>query len=160
MVKKIRSLYIENEIYEKFQKQWPGEVSIFCEEAMSKRLNFHLNSNYSVVDTEILMIEKRKIQESLDNSFAKMREIEEREELNKQLMEQSEVDRLQKEREEYEKLFKCNGCGGMISPQLKKYKFGEDVFCESCFQNEHPKMVASMRVERTKRINAEDNDEQ
>lgn len=147
MVKSQKTMSIDSEISERFQKAFPGEASSFCELAMRKRLEVSENS-LEGVNKELLTIEENRLQKSIDDLENKLRVIKNKKLMLDQNFQDAEIKRLEEEQDRINKLSTCAGCNKKMDENFKKISVGDKLFCKDCFMNENPKFIKAQREQR------------
>ena len=150
MTKIMTTMTIDEDVYKKFQTLYPQQASSFCEEAMRKRIAFD-STNLEGVSQELLALEETKLQKALDDLNAKMGVIKETKSKIAQNIQESEIKKLQEEKERIESMGKCEACGSQISDETRKIMMGDKQFCKECFFNEHPAFIKAQKEERGKK---------
>jgi hypothetical protein len=154
MGKTVRTMSIESEVWEHFQKSFPGEASSFCEESMRKRIQTS-ETDISGISQDMLAIEESTLQKALDDLNSKMMKIKETKEQISQSLQEAEIRELLQEKERIESMGKCEACGKHIGEESKKIMIGTHQFCKECFFNEHPTFIKTMKEVRAKEKEAE-----
>ena len=157
MGKTVRTIGIDGQVWESFQRMFPNQASSFIEETMKTKVEQTLG-NFSGIDMEIMAREKVKCQKLLDEYNLKLNKILQKEKEIQEKKEKDEMKELQQEKERLESMGKCDGCGFQIGDQSKKVIVGDKQFCKECFFNEHPKFILAQKEQRAKVSEAKQSD--
>lgn len=142
MVKVTRTMTINSEVAEEFQRLFPNEASSFCNEQMRLRVA-SAKGDLTAVDVEILKVQEAEAQMKFNKANSELLQIKEQLRAIHEKSRENEKSRLQKEKAKLDAMSRCDGCGKqMVKPHLVE---GKEQFCKECFFNEHPKISEAIK---------------
>ena len=141
---------VEPEIWERFQKAFPGQASGFCNEALRLKIKSFEGSS-SGIDYQLLLIKKQELEKNYDDLSLKLNDINSELLFQEEEARKSEEERLMDEKERIEAKHRCPACGNMFIPSEKTIKVGVHNYCRTCFMTDHPLLVAALKDERNRR---------
>ena len=147
MGKTVRTIGVDGQVWDSFQRMFPGQASSFIEDSMRMKVEQTLG-DFSGIDMEIMAREKIKYKKLIDEYSAKMNMILQKEKEVQEAKEKNELKNLQEEKERLENMWKCDGCGNSLEVDGKKFEVGDKKFCKSCFMNEHPAFINAQKEAR------------
>ena len=142
MVKVTKTMTLDSDVAEKFQRLFPGEASSFCTEQMRMRIASS-EGDLSGLRLDLLVVEEKELKAKADIINAQLVSVSEQIRKVREMTVQQEKQKLQEETERIMNLTKCNGCGKQM--QEAHMKAGGEQFCKECFFNDNPKLHAALK---------------
>jgi formylmethanofuran dehydrogenase subunit E len=145
-MKTIVTMSLDQDIAKQFNQLYPGQRSSFCNEQMRVHIRA-AQGNLSGLKLELLLVEEKELKEKSDIINGQLLAITEKIRLIKEAVALETKQRLEKEKEELERINKCEGCGEPIGEKQSKKDINGHIFCVGCFLGDHPNIKKAIRGE-------------
>jgi len=139
------TMTIDSDVVGEFQRLFPNERSSYCNEMMRLRVASS-KGDISGVKLELLLVKEKELKEQTSILNSELLSISEQMRMFKSQQNKVEQERLKQKQDKLEAMSRCNGCGGRM--QEAKIKAGGEQFCNSCWDNQNPKMILALKRDR------------
>lgn len=133
MNKSAITLTLDGDAWQRFRKI-VGNGS----EAINKYVLAYLgsqNGDASRVDLELLNLDLAETQKILIDAQIEISKLQDKKDAYYEAQQEAEKEKLQNEKEHYEKMNSCIQCGNMLPEKMKTHKFPKGLVCNACFMS-------------------------
>lgn len=139
------TMTIDSDVAEEFQRLFPNERSGYCNEMMRLKIASS-RGDISGLKMDLLLHKEKELKEKVSILNTELVGISEQIRLVKDNQNKLKELKLKEEQARLEAMSQCDGCG--MQMQEPKIKAGGEQFCNSCWDNQNPKMLEALRRDR------------